>query len=164
MLFMIFIESISEAVCSMTSNLLGQGQQMQMPDLIRKSTQLGYAVIVPLLLLALLFPDVVLAIFTEDQDLVDLSRNGYRIVLLALLIAVPGDMLYAAVVGTGDTKATLGIQFVATSAAIAFTLWAALIMSLPLERVLLVEIIVWSLYLLLSWLRLRSGRWRQLKV
>ena len=117
-----------------------------------------------LLLVALLFPDEVLSIFTPDAAIIELSLSGYTIVLLALVLAIPGDMLYAAVVGTGDTRATLGIQLVATAAALAFTLWAALVMSLPLGMVLFVEIIVWTLYLLLSWYWLRSGRWRQLKV
>jgi Na+-driven multidrug efflux pump len=161
---MIFIESISEAVCSMTSNLLGQGRRAEMPKLIRKSMQLGYFVVAPLLLVALLFPEEVLSIFTPDAAIIELSLSGYTIVLLALVLAIPGDMLYAAVVGTGDTRATLGIQLVATAAALAFTLWAALVMSFPLEQVLFVEIIVWTLYLLLSWYWLRSGRWRQLKV
>ena len=164
LLFMIFIESISEAVCSMTSNLLGRGRRAEMPKLIRKSMQLGYFVVAPLLLVALLFPEEVLSIFTPDAAIIELSLSGYTIVLLALVLAIPGDMLYAAVVGTGDTRATLGIQLVATAAALAFTLWAALVMSLPLGMVLFVEIIVWTLYLLLSWYWLRSGRWRQLKV
>ncbi|MEJ2308602.1 MAG: MATE family efflux transporter [Gammaproteobacteria bacterium] len=163
-LFMIFIDSFSEAICSMVSNLLGQQRRAEMSQLIRKSVQLGYLLVVPLLVLALLFPDVVLAIFTPDAAIIELSRNGYTIVLLALLVAVPGDMLYAAVVGTGDTRATLGIQVVTTTIALAFALWAALVMSLPLELVLLVEIIVWCLYLLLSWYWLRSGRWNKLAI
>jgi putative MATE family efflux protein len=163
-LFMIFIDSFSEAICSMVSNLLGQQRRAEMSQLIRKSVQLGYLLVVPLLVLALLFPDLVLAIFTPDPAIIELSRNGYTIVLLALLVAVPGDMLYAAVVGTGDTRATLGIQVVTTTMALAFALWAALVMSLPLEFVLLVEIIVWCLYLLLSWYWLRSGRWNKLAI
>ncbi len=163
-LFMIFIESFSEAVCSMVSNLIGQQRRTDMTKLIGNSVKLGYLVVLPLLVLALLFPDEVLSIFTPDIALIELSMNGYVIVLLALLIAVPGDMFYAAVVGTGDTRASLGIQFLATVVALAFTLWAALVMSLPLEFVLLVESIVWSLYLLLSAYWLNSGRWRRLSV
>jgi MATE family multidrug resistance protein len=106
----------------------------------------------------------VLSIFTPDTAIIELSMHGYVIVLLALLIAVPGEMFYAAVVGTGDTRASLGIQLLATIVALAFTLWAALVMSLPLEFVLLVESIVWTLYLLLSAYWLKSGRWKRLSV
>ena len=163
-LFMIFTESFSEAVCSLVSNLIGQGRRADLAKLIGKSLKLGYLVVIPLLVLALLFPDEVLSIFTPDTEIIELSMNGYVIVLLALLIAVPGDMLYAAVVGTGDTRASLGIQLQATVVALAFAAWAALVMSLPLEYVLLVESIVWTHYLLLSAYWMKSGRWKRLSV
>ena len=163
-LFMIFTESFSEAVCSLVSNLIGQGRRADLAKLIGKSVKLGYLVVIPLLVLALLFPDELLSIFTPDTEIIELSMNGYVIVLLALLIAVPGDMLYAAVVGTGDTRASLGIQLQATVVALAFAAWAALVMSLPLEYVLLVESIVWTHYLLLSAYWMKSGRWKRLSV
>jgi len=163
-LMMISIDSFSEAVCSMVSNLLGQKRREALGELISKTTRLSYLVTVPLLAIALLFPDSVLAIFTEDALLIELSRGALPVVLLAILPAVPGSLFYAAVVGTGDTVASLLIQLITTLCALAFTAWAALLLALPLQQVLLVEIIVWMLYLLLSWAWLRSGRWQRLTV
>ncbi|MGD9297737.1 MAG: MATE family efflux transporter [Chromatiales bacterium] len=161
---MISIDSFSEAVCSMVSNLLGQNRREAIGELISKTTQLSYLVVIPLLAMALLFPDIVLAIFTEDELLIELSRGALPVVLLALLPAVPGSLFYAAVVGTGDTIASLMIQLITTLCALAFTAWTALVLSLPLEQVLFVELIVWILYLLFSWLWLRGGSWRRLSV
>jgi len=163
-LMMISIDSFSEAVCSMVSNLLGQKRHEALGELISKTTRLSYLVTVPLLAIALLFPDSVLAIFTEDALLIELSRGALPVVLLAILPAVPGSLFYAAVVGTGDTVASLLIQLITTLCALTFTAWAALLLALPLQQVLLVEIIVWMLYLLLSWAWLRSGRWQRLTV
>jgi putative MATE family efflux protein len=163
-LLMISIDSFSETVCSMVSNLLGQGRRKELPRLIGKTTALSYLTVIPLIIIALLFPETVLSIFTPDQAMIELSRNGLTVVLLALLAAVPGSLYYAAIVGTGDTRASLLIQVITTLCALAFTAWTALVLSLPLEQVLLVELIVWMLYLLLSWLWLRSDRWRRLTV
>jgi Na+-driven multidrug efflux pump len=73
-------------------------------------------------------------------------------------------MFYNAVVGTGDTPATLVIEIIMTLCILAFAYVVALRLGLPLETVWLAEVVGWSLCLVLSSAWLRSRRWQRLLV
>jgi len=64
------IDSFSESACSMASNLIGQKRQHDLVLLIRRVIVLNYMVTLPVLLLSLVFPENIMAIFTTDEVLV----------------------------------------------------------------------------------------------
>lgn len=163
-LYMISIDSFSETVCSMVSNLLGQRRRAELYVLIRQTIKLSYLVVIPLLLLSLLFPTAVLAIFTPDETMIEASKTGLVVILLATLLAVPADTLYSAVAGTGDTRITLAIQCFTTLSVLSFAAFTALWVGLPLAIILLAEVVGWLVCLLLSWAWMRSGRWLRLEI
>lgn len=163
-LFLISVDSFSETVCSMISNLIGQQQRQQLNVLIRRTIRLSYLVITPVLLLTWLLPEYVLAIFTEDIDIIEVSRNGLLIIVLATLIAVPADAYYSAVAGTGDTRVTLLIQSFVAICTLVYAWYAALVFKWELEYILAAELLGWLLCLCLSWGWFRSNLWDRLKV
>lgn len=163
-LYMISIDSFSETVCSMVSNLIGQRRRAELHVLIRQTIKLSYLVVVPLLLLTLLFPIPVLSIFTPDEAMIQASQAGLLVILIATLLAVPADTLYSAVAGTGDTRVTLVIQFFTTLSVLGGAAYAALWLDLELEYILLSEVAGWLVCLILSWTWMRSGRWLRLEI
>ena len=163
-LFLISVDSFSETVCTMISNLIGQQQRQQLNILIRRTIRLSYIVVAPMLLLTWLFPEFVLAIFTTDINLVEISHNGLLVIVLAALIAVPADAYYSAVAGTGDTRVTLLIQSIVAVCTLVYAWYAALVFEWELEYILLAELLGWLLCLCLSWAWFRSGLWERLKV
>ena len=163
-LFLISVDSFSETVCSMVSNLIGQQRREQLNLLIRRSVKLSYLVVAPLLLITLLFPEYVLSIFTMDTEIIEVSRNGLLIIVFATLVAVPADAYYSAVAGTGDTRVTLLIQSIVAICALVYAWYAALIFAWDLEYILLSEILGWVICLVLSWAWFRSGLWKSLRI
>jgi Na+-driven multidrug efflux pump len=163
-LFLISVDSFSETVCTMISNLIGQQQRQQLNILIRRTIRLSYIVVAPMLLLTWLFPEFVLAIFTTDINLVEISHNGLLVIVLAALVAVPADAYYSAVAGTGDTRVTLLIQSIVAVCTLVYAWYAALVFEWELEYILLAELLGWLLCLCLSWAWFRSGLWERLKV
>jgi putative MATE family efflux protein len=163
-LFLISVDSFSETVCSMVSNLIGQQRREQLNVLIRRTIRLSYLVVTPLLLLTFLFPEHVVSIFTPEPEMIDASRNGLLIILFATLLAVPADAYYSAVAGTGDTRVTLIIQSIVAIFTLVYAWYAALIFAWELEYILLAEVLGWLVCLILSWAWFRSGLWRSLRV
>jgi putative MATE family efflux protein len=163
-LFLISVDSFSETVCSMISNLIGQQQRQQLNVLIRRTIKLSYVVVTPMLLLTWLFPEYVLTIFTEDINMIETSHNGLLMIVLATLIAVPADAYYSAVAGTGDTRVTLLIQSFVAIFTLVFAWYAALVFNWELEYILLAEMLGWLVCLCLSWAWFKSGLWDRLKV
>jgi hypothetical protein len=62
----------------------------------------------------LFVPCWLLAVFSPESALLAESGASLRVVALAMLIVIPGEMWFAAVSGTGDTAAALAIELVLT--------------------------------------------------
>ncbi len=163
-MLLITTDSFSESVCSMVSNLIGQQKVQQLTLLIRRTIILSYATVSPMLILTLLFPEYILAIFTTDVELVAASINSLMVIVLAVLIAVPGEAYYSAIVGTGDTRAILIIQIIITFFMLTFAYIAAFVLQLELEYIWLAEVFGWLVCLSLSWALFSSGFWQRLKI
>ena len=163
-MLLITTDSFSESVCSMVSNLIGQQKVQQLTLLIRRTIILSYATVSPMLILTLLFPEYILAIFTTDVEMVAASINSLMVIVLAVLIAVPGEAYYSAIVGTGDTRAVLIIQIIITFFMLTFAYIAAFVLQLELEYIWLAEVFGWLVCLSLSWALFSSGFWQRLKI
>lgn len=163
-LLLIPVDSFSESACSMVSNLIGQQRVQHLTLLIRRTIILSYAIVFPMLLLTLIFPEYILAVFTTDAKMISDSINSLSVIALAILVAVPGEAFYATIAGTGDTRAILIIQIIITIITLIFAYVAAFVLELGLEYIWLAEVPGWLVCLLLSWLWFRSGLWQRLDI
>ncbi len=163
-LFMIPVDGLSEAVCSLVSNLIGQDRYQALNTLLRRTIVLGYALLLPALLLALAIPDTLLLLFSDDPVMINAARGALWALALAMLLAVPGETFYSAVTGTGDTVATLLIQLLVGICTLGWASYAALVLHLPLGYVWLAEAIGWAACLLAAAAWFRSGLWGRLSI
>lgn len=163
-LLLIPVDAFSETICSMVSNLLGQQDEAELMKLIKKSIVLVYAMVIPLLVVASVFPEYVLAIFSPEEAMIESAVMTLMVIVFAVLLAVPGDILASSVAGTGDTVITFITEVIVSVSVLAYAYYAAFIAELPLEYIWLTELIGWTLYLLLSWAWLQSGRWKRLNI
>lgn len=158
------IDSFSESACSMVSNLIGQKRQHDLVLLIRRTIVLNYTVVFPVLVLTLVFPELILAVFTTDHWMIANSTHSLDLIALAILIAVPGEAFFTAIVGAGDTRTSLSIQAITTVITVTSVYLIAIVLKLDPPFVWLSEVLSWSVCLILSWLLFRSGYWQRLKI
>lgn len=163
-LLLIPTDSFSESVCSMVSNLIGQQKTQSLTLLLRRTIILNYAIILPVLVFTQIFPEMILAIFSADIKIVIDSINSLSIIMLAILIAVPGEAYYSAIVGTGDTRVILTIQIIISCITLLFAYSAAFLFELKIEYIWLSEVFGWLVCIFLSWLWFKSGRWKRLNI
>ncbi|HEX5623039.1 MAG TPA: MATE family efflux transporter [Sulfuricurvum sp.] len=163
-LLLIPIDAFAETMCSMVSNLIGQKDERDVGKLVFKTVKLGYLTIVPVLLLTLFFPEMILAIFSPDEAMIEGAIAALLVIVFATMIAVPGDIIGSAVAGTGDTAASLIIEIMVSLCVLGYAYYAALIAGLSLSSIWFAEVIGWSVCLVLSWLWLQSGFWKRLSI
>lgn len=163
-LLLIPVDSFSETICSMASNLIGQRHIEQLKTLIRRTIMLSYMIVTPLLVMTMLFPELILSIFTLDEALINASIHGLLVITLVTVVAIPADAIFSTIVGTGDTRATLAIQVFVAVYTLTYAWYAAIYKGYTLEYVLLAELIGWGVCLLLSWLWFRAGFWKRLSL
>lgn len=70
--------------------------------------------------------------FSPESNLLPQSNASLRVVALAMLIAIPADIWYTAMVGTGDTAAAFGIELLRTMVMLCLTWFIAIHLAWPM--------------------------------
>lgn len=105
-----------------------------------------------------------MALFSPDSDLVAQSVASLRVVTLAMLIVIPGHMWFVGVLGTGDTTASLGIEFILALTMLGLAYFAAIRLAWPVELVWVSVPSSWLVCLAASYGWMRSGFWKRLQI
>ncbi len=162
--FWVPTEGFAETTCSMVSRYIGKNRVNRIGQLLRNAIGGAVLATIPLIGLALLVPQWLVTTLSPEPDLLAQSNVSLRLVALSMLIAIPGELWLTAVVGTGDTVASLGIEAVLTLVMVGFTYIAAIQMAWPVEVVWLTVPITWIVQLAISYGWMKSGIWRRLEL
>src|SRR5204863_8142472 len=87
-----------------------------------------------------------------------------RVLALAMLIVMPGEMWFVAVTGTGDTAAALGIELILTGTMLGIAYLTAIPLAWPVELVWLSLPIAWLVCLVISYVWMKSRMWQRLQI
>jgi len=162
--FWIPTEGFAETACSMVSRYIGRNRANRIGEVLRSTTGGAILATAPFILLALFAPQWVLSVFASGTDLLGQSDASLRVVALAMLIAIPAEMWFIAVEGTGDTVASLGIDLLLTVVMLGVTWLAAIHLAWPMAMIWLSLPITWLVCLAASYGWMKSGIWKRLEV
>ncbi len=162
--FWIPTEGFAEAACSLVSRYIGQNRAHRIGDVLRSTTGGAIVTTVPFIVLALLAPQWLVALFSSESDLLGQSNASLRVIGLAMLIAIPAEMWFIAVEGTGDTTASLAIDLLLTFVMLGATWIAAIHLAWPMAMIWLAIPITYSVCLAASYGWMKSGIWKRLEV
>lgn len=159
LLFMPIIAFASTA-STLVSNAMGASRTDDVLFIIRRCVAMGYAVIVPLMIVVAIIPQTFMSIFTDDATILQGSIASVYVMLGFNLIAIPACIFFHSVSGTGNTRLALGVEVVAT---IFYALGIyVIIFNLRADVAVCwsVEYIYWTFILVCSALYFKYGRWR----
>lgn len=111
-LFFVIVHSFATTTGSLVSNLIGAGESDKVMALCRKIMKLSYSVGTPLVVLTFLLSDVILGIYTTNEELIIHAFWPMVVMLLNYFLAVPAYVYMNAVTGTGNTKAGFIFQVI----------------------------------------------------
>lgn len=149
---------------SMVSNIIGQGLQHRVTELVNKIMKwsVGFAILVCLLLN--LFPHAFLSVYGQGEGFIEAAIPVMRIVSFALVLMSVSVIWLNAVTGTGNTKVNLYSEI---AAIILYCLYVYTVLEklkLSIEWGWASEGIYWITLLIPSYLYMRSGRWKARKM
>lgn len=122
-LFFVIVNSLAATTGSLVSNLLGAGQKKQVVPLCNRVVRLGYAIGLPLVILALIFYHPIISVYTDSAVLMQIAHLPFVVMLLNYAFALPGYVYINAVTGTGATRMTFIFQMI-TIVAYQIYLWS----------------------------------------
>lgn len=162
--FGIFIWAFAATTSTMVSNLIGQGKQNDVLRVIKKIIYMNAGIMTLVCLLLNLFPTPLLSIYGQSDDFITAAIPVLRLAAFAMVLMSVAVVWLNAVTGTGNSKMTFRIELAAT---IAYSIYVFLVLEVYGLSILwgwLSEVLYWCVLLVLSYLYMRGGRWRQIKI
>ena len=163
-LLLIPSQAFAETAYTMVSGTLGRSPEARLGALMRSVTRAAFLATLPLLVVAIAFPEAVLSVFTGSAGTVAGAAPSLRVVAAGMLLVVPAELWLAALFGTGDSDAGFLVEVLTSGAMVAGCALAVLAFDAVLP-------VVWAMLPLASALGLaasaawvRSRRWRRVGV
>ncbi len=159
-LFGMFSWALAATCSSMVSNVIGQGLQDQVMELIWKIVKISTGISLVVCLLLNLFPSAFLSIYGQRPEWVEHAIPVVRIVSSALVMMSFSVVCVSAITGTGNTRVSLLIEIMTI---VLYCLYVWLVLEkLQLSLVIgwMSEWIYWGFMFTFAMIYLRSGRWR----
>jgi len=149
---------------SLTSSVMGKNQPEQIKPLLKRIIGLGFVFSSILSLGLMLFPYEVVSVYTNNQGLITATIPTLFIIALALLILPFSMITFAAVSGTGNTKASLYLETLTVIIYLLCTHWFANILKWEVHQVWYTEWIYLIVIGLFSFIFFKTAKWKSAKV
>lgn len=159
-----FTWAFAATTTTMVSNVIGQGLQDRVIELLHKILHLsvGFAVVVCIFLN--LFPSLFLSMYGQGNNFIQSAKPVLRIVSTALVIMSFSVVWLNAVVGTGNTKMNLLIELIAIVLYCSYVYLVLEKWNLSIMYGWGSEWLYWISMLLPTYWYMKSGRWKTRKI
>lgn len=160
LLLLIPSDAVGEGAHSLVANLIGQDRKGEVIRLTGRAIRITYFITAPVAMLALLAPDRVIALFTDNPAALAGAAPGLRVVAIIMVLVVPAEISLAAVAGTGATEAAFAVELILSVALLTCAYIAAIPLALPLLYVWISLGVAALVALVLShrWLASKQGK------
>lgn len=158
------IWGFTSATNTLVSFLIGRERKDEVIPLILKILKICIGGVTGLVLLNMLFPEVVLSIYTNNQILIQEALPTLYVVSIAALFLTVGFVIFSGVSGTGMTKVSFLIE---TSVIVFYVLYTYIMVNIKspkIEFVWTVEIFYGSIIAIISFLYMKYGNWQNKKI
>jgi Na+-driven multidrug efflux pump len=159
-LFGVFTWAFASTTNAMVSNIIGQGMEDRVMQLIRNIIRLSLAITILIFILVNAFPDILLSIYGQDEAFITAAIPVLRVVSFAIILMSFSVVWLSAVTGTGNTRINLLIEAVTI-----FIYCFYVYFTLEKWRMSLVvgwisEWVYWLSIFVQAFFYIRSGRWK----
>jgi len=155
-----FFWSLASTTNSMVSNVIGQGKKDEVIHLIGKITRLSVAASILVCTTLNLFPGLYLSLFRNDPVFIQNGIPVLRCIAFAMILLSMGTVWLSSVTGTGNSRVTFMIEFIAIFFYCIYVFVVLEIKKMPLLWGWMSEVLYWSVLFSFSYAYIKSEKWR----
>ena len=163
-ILMVPIWGYATASNTLVSYLIGQGDSQQVMKLVYKIALLSISSVLVIVLLSFGFAKDVLSIYTHDQMLIAMGIPVFKVVSVGACLLSLGFVFLSGVAGTGKTNISLYLELVVLVMYVGYTYWAVEIFHGSVTLAWTAEWLYGLMISLLSWIYLKTNRWKAYKI
>ncbi|HVX50764.1 MAG TPA: MATE family efflux transporter, partial [Chitinophagaceae bacterium] len=149
---------------TMVSNIIGQGLQHRVKELIIKIMTLSVSFAAIIFILLNLTDGWLLKVYRQGNDFIAAAIPVVRVVSTALVIMSVSTVWLNAVTGTGNTRVNLLIEIGAITLYCIYAYTILEKLGMPITWGWAAEWVYWITMFIPSYLYIQSGRWRGKKI
>jgi multidrug resistance protein, MATE family len=152
--------ALASTTSSMVSNIIGQGKADQVPALIWRIIKISTGLSFIVAILFNLFPGVLLSIYGQDEAFTAVAIPVIRVVTTAMVLMSFSVICLNAITGTGNSRVTFLIELITI---VFYCLYVYLVLEkyfLSITYGWMSEWLYWLSIFTLSYLYIRSGKWK----
>lgn len=164
MVLMIPLFGFSNATNTLVSNLIGEGRTESVLPVIKKIVLLSLVCTFVLSLICFFIPELLVSFYTNDKQLIVQTINTLRVINFTMFFFCISFILFNGVTGTGNTKASLLIEFINIIIYLTSAYYIGITLQSSLPVVWASEFIYFGCLGLLSYLYLKKGNWKNLNI
>jgi MATE family multidrug resistance protein len=106
------VSALAVTASTLVSNLMGEKQIREVLPTIGTTVKLGFFILIPICLVAAVFPEWVIRIFTNNYELVRAGCAPLWVMLSSYVVTVPAQIIFKAISGTGNTRIALLVEVI----------------------------------------------------
>jgi MATE family multidrug resistance protein len=159
-LFGVFTWAFASTTNAMVSNIIGQGMENRVIELINRIIRLSLSITIVIFILVNLFPNVLLSIYGQDSEFTQAAIPVLRVVSAAIVLMSFSVVWLSAVTGTGNTRINLLIEAVTIVVYCFYVYFVLEKWKLSIVVGWISEWVYWLCIFVQSFFYIRSGRWK----
>ncbi len=160
-LLMIHIWAFSTLVNTLVSNAIGEGHKNAVIPIIHKVNRMGMAISFVVLVVALLIPELLIRIYTDDPLLIADARPVLLVVLGAIVPMSVSINWFSGVSGTANTRSALAIETATIGLYVLYIIVLTYVFHASLPLIWTSEYLYYAVIGISSWLYLKYGNWQK---
>jgi len=159
-LFGVFTWAFASTTNAMVSNIIGQGMENRVIELINKICKLSLIITFGIFALVNLFPRVLLSIYGQDAAFISAGIPVLRVVSFAIILMSFSVVWLSAVTGTGNTRINLLIEAVTIFIYCFYVYFTLEKWQMSIVVGWISEWVYWLSIFIQAFFYIRSGRWK----
>jgi putative MATE family efflux protein len=153
--------AFAAAASSMVSNIIGQGRQNEVQQLIWKIVKISTGISIVVFVILNVFPQLLLSIYGQPDEFILEAIPVVRVISVAMLLMSFSVIWISSVTGTGNTKVSLMIEVMTIIFYCFFVFIVLEKLKLGIVYGWMSEWLYWTSLFVPSVFYIRSGRWRK---
>jgi Na+-driven multidrug efflux pump len=163
-IFTIPSHALGSATSTMVSNTIGAARGHEVLNLIKRIALISLGVMMAVILVVSAFPRTMIHIYTDNPSLISDTLLPLYVLISSLPFYSVGTVLFSAVSGTGNTRTALGFEIFTLVFYMAYMWFIIIFLRASVAAAWTTEHVYWFFLITLSFVYLRSGKWKNRKI
>lgn len=163
-LLFIIASSFATTSSSLVSNMMGAEQSRDVMSTVWRIIRMCYMIIIPLLAVIMIFPKLVLRIYTDNPALIDASVPALLVMASAYLIQTSAFIWFNTVSGTGNTRSAFALEMAAIGTYALYVYYVVIRLKADVAWCWTTEHLYGIVMFTLAYLYMRKADWRSKKI